>query len=50
MVISDAAGLADFVNVITGAVLKTAADALGLRDVASLDKTVIASDVVSVVE
>jgi hypothetical protein len=50
LIVSDVAILVDLVNVVTGAILKTVADAVGLTDLALLNKTVIAGDVVSVLE
>jgi hypothetical protein len=50
LIVSDMVGLVDLVNIITGAILKTVADAAGLTDITLLNKTVIAGDVVSVLE
>lgn len=50
LIVSDAISLAEFVDVITGAIIKTIADAVGLADVALINKPVVVADAVSVLD
>ena len=50
LIVADAVSLVDLVNVITGALIKTVADAVGLSDMALINKTALVADVVGVLE
>ena len=50
LLIADVLGIADFVNVITGALIKTVADAIGLSDLALINKSALVADVVGVLD
>jgi hypothetical protein len=50
LIVADVVSLADLVNVITGAIIKTVADAVGLADVALVNKSAIVADVVGVLD
>jgi hypothetical protein len=50
LIVSDMVGFADLVNVITGAILKTVADAVSLADAVRTLKTLISSDSLALVD
>ena len=50
LIVTDAVSLVDLINVIIGAIIKTVADAIGVSDMALLNKTAIIADAVNLAD
>jgi hypothetical protein len=50
LIVADAVSLSELINVITGAIIKTVADAIGVSDMALLNKTTIIADAVNLAD
>ena len=50
LIVADAVSLSELINIITGAIIKTVADAIGASDMALLNKTAVIADAVNLAD